>query len=119
MSTEPETNIIESVCTPLDGEEAVRPLQDGVTGTAWDDVERIHVYHSADPSMDMDIDLDSLWATRQKDSATRQEVVNRFVEDAEDFNRWLSSTEDGGAFITSASIKFKCDPNEVTVKIPC
>lgn len=67
----------------------------------------------------MDIKLDSLWATRQKDSATRQEVVNRFVEDAEDFNRWLSSTEDGGAFITSASIKFKCDPTEVTVKIPC
>ena len=90
---------------------------DTLSGSAWDDVERIHVYHAANPRMDMDIKLDSLWATRQKDSATRQDVIDRFVEDAEDFNRWLATLKDGGAFITSAVIKFKGDPNEVTVKI--
>lgn len=87
-------------------------------GSTWDDVERIHVYHADDPSMDMDIKLDSLWATRQKDSATRQDIIDRFVEDAQDFNRWLLSSKDGGAPITSAAIKFKGEPNEVSVEIP-
>lgn len=90
-----------------------------VLGSVWNDIERIHIYHAGDPSMDMDIELDSLWATRQKDSATRQEVIDRFVEDAEDFNRWLATSEDGGAFITSAVIKFKGDPDEVNVDILC
>lgn len=88
-------------------------------GSAWDTVERIHVCHAADPRMDTDIKLDSLWATRQKDSATRQDVIDRFVEDAEDFNKWLATSEDGGAFMTSASIKFKGDPEAITVDIPC
>ena len=88
-------------------------------GSAWDNVERIHVYHAADPRMDMDIKLDSLWATRQKGSATRQDVIDRFVDDVQDFNKWLSTSDDGGSFITSAAIKFKGDPDEVTVKIPC
>jgi hypothetical protein len=89
------------------------------TGSAWDTVERIHVYHAADPSMDMDINLDSLWATRQKDSVTREDVIGRFIEDAWDFNRWLATSEDGGAFITSAAIKFKGEPDAITVDIPC
>jgi hypothetical protein len=109
----PKTPLVEAVQSLYEASERGEP------GTAWNDVERIHVYHAADPSMDMDIKLDSLWSTRQKDSATRQEVIDRFVEDAEDFNKWLATSEDGGAFITTASIKFKCDPNEITVRIPC
>ena len=92
---------------------------DRTGGSAWDTVERIHLYHTADPRMDMDIKLDSLWATRQKDSATREDVIGRFIEDAEDFNKWLATSEDGGAFITSASIKFKGEPDAITVDIPC
>lgn len=88
-------------------------------GSAWDTVERIHVYHAADPNMDMDIKLDSLWATRQKDSVTREDVIDRFVEDAGDFNKWLATSEDSGAFITSALIKFKGEPDAITVDIPC
>ncbi len=110
----PKTPLVEAVQSLYEASE-----RDIGSGSAWDDVERIHVYHAADPSMDMDIKLDSLWATRQKDSATRQDVIDRFVEDIQDFNRWLFSSVDGGAFITSAVIKFKSDPNEVTVKIPC
>lgn len=105
--------------TPLvDAAKALYEADDRMGGSAWDDVERIHVYHAANPRMDMDIKLDSLWATRQKDSATRQDVIDRFVEDAQDFNRWLLSSKDGGALITSAVIKFKGDQDEVTVKIP-
>lgn len=113
------------------GSELARPLQEGFSvlceadtgdtgnGSAWDDVERIHVCHAADPSMDMDIKLDSLWATRQKDSVTREDVIGRFIEDAEDFNKWLATSEDGGAFITSATIKFRDDTDAITVDIPC
>ena len=122
---------IESVCTEFGCTDAIRPLQEGFsalcetdtgdtrTCSAWDDVEWIHVYHSADPSMDMDIKLDSLWATRQKDSVTREDVIGRFLEDAEDFNKWLATSEDGGEFITSAAIKFKGDQDAITVDIPC
>jgi hypothetical protein len=122
---------IESVCTEFGCTDAIRPLQEGFsamceadtgdtrTGSAWDDVEWIHVYHSADPSMDMDIKLDSLWATRQKDSVTREDVIGRFLEDAEDFNKWLATSEDDGEFITSAAIKFKGEPDAITVDIPC
>ena len=120
---------IESVCTELGCSEMVHPLQEGfavlceaddrMNGSAWDTVERIHVYHAADPRSDTDIKLDSLWATRQKDSATRQDVIDRFVEDAEDFNKWLATSEDGGAFMTSAAIKFKGEPDAITVDIPC
>ena len=122
---------IESVCTEFGCTDAIRPLQEGFAalceadtgdirnGSAWDDVEWIHVNHDADPRMDMDIKLDSLWATRQKDSVTREDVIGRFIEDAEDFNKWLATSEYGGAFITSAAIKFKGEPNEVTVDIPC
>ena len=120
---------IESVCNEFGCTDAIHPLQDGFTtlceagdrmsGSAWDGVECIHVYHAADPSMDMDIKLDSLWATRQKDSVTREDVIGRFIEDAEDFNKWLATSEDGGAFITSASIKFKGEPDAITVDIPC
>ena len=92
---------------------------DRTDGSAWDDVEWIHINHAADPRMDMDIKLDSLWATRQKDSVTRQDVINRFVEDVEDFNKWLATSEDGGAFITSAAIKFKGEPDAIAVDIPC
>lgn len=92
---------------------------DRTGGSAWDTVERIHLYHAADPSMDTDIKLDSLWATRQKDSVTREDVIGRFIEDVEDFNKWLATSEDGGAFITSASIKFKDEPEAITVDIPC
>ena len=109
----PKTPLTEAVQSLYEASERVEP------GTAWNDVERIHVYHAADPSMDIDIKLDSLWATRQKNSATRQDVIDRFIEDAEDFNKWLATSEDYGAFITTASIKFKGDPNEVSVKIPC
>lgn len=124
-------SFVESVCKQFDCMGANRPLQKGFVvlcesdagdtrnGSAWDTVERIHVYHDADPSMDMDIKLDSLWATRQKDSATRQDVINRFVEDAEDFNKWLAMSEDGGAFITSALIKFRGEPDAIAVDIPC
>jgi hypothetical protein len=90
-----------------------------MSGSAWDTVEWIHVNHDADPRMDMDIKLDSLWATRQKDSVTREDVIGRFIEDAEDFNKWLATSEDGGAFITSAAIKFKGEPDAITVDIPC
>lgn len=122
---------IESECTRLGCKDVIKPLQEGFTalceadtgdtrnGSAWDTVERIHVYHAADPRMDMDINLDSLWATRQKDSVTREDVIERFIEDAGDFNKWLATSEDGGAFITSASIKFKGDPDAITVDIPC
>lgn len=125
------SSFIESVCKQFECTGATRPLQEGFAalcesdtgdtrnGSTWDTVERIHVYHDAGPSMDMDIKLDSLWATRQKDSATRQDVIDRFVEDAEDFNKWLATSEDGGAFITSALIKFKGDPDAITVDIPC
>lgn len=124
-------SFIESVCKRFDCTDAIRPLQNGFAalceadtgdarnGSFWDTVERIHVNHAADPRNDTDIKLDSLWATRQKDSATRQDVIDRFVEDAEDFNKWLATSEDGGAFITSASIKFKGDPEAITVDIPC
>ena len=114
----PKTPLVEAVQSLYESSRC-EAIESRVSGTAWDDVERIHVYHAADPSMDMDIKLDSLWATRQKDSATRQDVIDRFVEDAEDFNKWLATSEDCGAFITTASIKFKGAPNEVTVKIPC
>jgi len=124
------SSFVESVCKHLNCTDAIRPLQEGFTalceadagdtrnGSSWDDVERIHVSHAADPRMDMDIKLDSLWATRQKDSATRKDVIDRFVEDAEDFNKWLAMSKDGGAFITSALIKFKGDPDAITVDIP-
>lgn len=124
-------SFVESVCTQFDCTGAIRPLQEGFaalceadtgdtrTGSAWDGVEWIHVYHAADPSMDMDIKLDSLWATRQKDSVTREDVIGRFIEDAEDFNKWIATSEDGGAFITSAAIKFKGEPDAITVDIPC
>lgn len=122
---------IETVCKRFDCTDAIRPLQEGFAalceadtgdtrnGSAWDTVERIHVYHVADPRMDTDIKLDSLWATRQKDSVTREDVIGRFMEDAEDFNKWIATSEDGGAFITSAAIKFKGDPDAITVDIPC
>ena len=122
---------IETICTRYNCADAIQPLQEGFsalceadsgdtrTGSAWDDVEWIHVYHATDPRMDMDIKLDSLWATRQKDSVTREDVIGRFIEDAEDFNRWLATSEDGGAFVTSAAIKFKGDPDAITVDIPC
>lgn len=120
---------IESVCAEIGCSEMAHTLQEGfsvlceaddrMNGSAWDTVEGIHVHHAADPRLDTDIKLDSLWATRQKDSATRQDVINRFVEDAEDFNKWLATSEDGGAFITSASIKFRGDPEAITVDIPC
>lgn len=122
---------IESVCKRFDCTDAIRPLQEGFAalceadagdtrnGSAWDTVERIHLYHAADPRMDTEINLDSLWATRQKDSVTREDVIGRFMEDAEDFNKWIAMSEDGGAFITSAAIKFKGDPDEITVDIPC
>ena len=122
---------IESVCAEFDCTDAICPLQEGFValceadmgdirnGSAWDTVEWIHVNHAAYPRMDMDIKLDSLWATRQKDSATRQDVIGRFIEDAEDFNKWLATSEDGGAFITSALIKFKGEPDAVAVDIPC
>lgn len=124
-------SFVESVCKKFDCTEAIRPLQEGFAalceadmgdtrnGSAWDTVEWIHVNHAADPRMDMDIKLDSLWATRQKDSVTRQDVIGRFMEDAEDFNKWLATSEDGGAFITSALIKFKGEPDAVAVDIPC
>lgn len=92
---------------------------DRASGSAWDTVERIHIYHAADPRLDKDIKLDSLWATGQKDSVTREDAIWRFIEDAEDFNKWLATSEDGGAFITSASIKFKDEPEAITVDIPC
>ena len=121
-------SFVESVCKKFDCTEAIRPLQEGfaalceagdrMSGSAWDTVEWIHVYHAADPRMDMDIKLDSLWATRQKDSVTREDVIGRFIEDAEDFNKWLATSEDGGAFVTSAAIKFKGDPEAITVDIP-
>lgn len=122
---------IESVCNEFGCADAIHSLQEGFaalceadtgdtgTGSAWDTVEWIHVYHAADPSMDMDINLDSLWATRQKDSVTREDVIGRFIEDVEDFNKWIATSEDGGAFITSASIKFKGEPDAITVDIPC
>lgn len=131
---------IEATCMELGCPGIIRPLQEGFTtlceeegfttlceadtgdtrnGSAWDDVERIHVYHAADPSMDMDIKLDSLWATRQKDSVTREDVIGRFIEDAGDFNKWLATSEDGGSFITSALIKFRGEPDAITVDIPC
>jgi hypothetical protein len=123
------SSFVESVCKKFDCTEAIRPLQEGfaalceagdrMSGSAWDTVEWIHVYHAADPRMDMDIKLDSLWATRQKDSATREDVIGRFIEDAEDFNKWLATSEDGGAFITSATIKFRGDQDAITVDIPC
>lgn len=91
---------------------------DRTSGSAWDTVEWIHINHADDPRMDMDINLDSLWATGQKDSATREDVIGRFIEDAADFNKWLATSEDGGAFITSAVIKFKGDPDAITVDIP-
>ena len=124
-------SFIESVCAEFGCTDAIHPLQEGFsalceadtgdtrTDSAWDDVEWIHVYHATDPRMDMDIKLDSLWATRQKDSVTREDVIGRFIEDAEDFNRWLATSEDGGAFVTSAAIKFKGDPDAITVDIPC
>lgn len=124
-------SFIESVCNEFGCTDAIHPLQEGFsalceadtgdtrTDSAWDDVEWIHVYHATDPRMDMDIKLDSLWATRQKDSVTREDVIGRFIEDAEDFNRWLATSEDGGAFVTSAAIKFKGDPDAITVDIPC
>jgi hypothetical protein len=124
-------SFVESVCKQFDCTDAIRPLQEGFsalceadmgdtrTGSAWDTVEWIHLYHAADPRMDMDIKLDSLWATRQKDSATREDVIGRFIEDAEDFNKWLATSEDGGAFITSATIKFRGDQDAITVDIPC
>lgn len=122
---------IESVCNKIGCTDAIHPLQEGFAalceadtgdtrnGSAWNTVERIHVYHAADPRMDTDIKLDSLWATRQKDSATREDVIGRFIEDAEDFNKWLATSEDGGAFITSALIKFKGEPDAIAVDIPC
>lgn len=124
-------SFIESVCKQFDCTDAIRSLQEGFAalceadtgdarnGSAWDTIERIHVYHAADPRSDTDIKLDSLWATRQKDSATKQDVIKRFVEDAEDFNKWIATSEDGGAFMTSASIKFKGEPEAITVDIPC
>lgn len=124
-------SFVESVCKQFDCTGAIRPLQEGFAalceadagdtrnGSAWDDVEWIHVNHDADPRMDMDIKLDSLWATRQKDSVTREDVIGRFIEDAEDFNKWLATSEDGGAFITSALIKFKGEQDAITVDIPC
>ena len=122
---------IESVCKRFDCADAIRPLQDGFaalceadtgdtrSSSAWDTVERIHLYHAANPRMDTDINLDSLWATRQKDSVTREDVIGQFMEDAEDFNKWIATSEDGGAFITSAAIKFKGDTDAITVDIPC
>lgn len=120
---------IESVCAELGCREMAHPLQEGffalceaddrMSGSAWDDVERIHVYHAADPRLDTDIKLDSLWSTRQKDSVTREDVIGRFIEDAGDFNKWLATSEDGGAFMTSASIKFKGESEAITVDIPC
>ena len=123
------SSFIESVCKQFDCTDAIRPLQDGfsalceagdrMSGSAWNDVEWIHVYHAADPRMDMDINLDSLWATRQKASVTREDVIGRFIEDVEDFNKWIATSEDGGAFITSAAIKFKGEPDAITVDMPC
>lgn len=123
--------LIQSAMKSLGHSELARPPKEGLSalceadmgdtrnGSAWDTVEWIHVNHAADPRMDMDIKLDSLWATRQKDSATRQDVIGRFIEDAEDFNKWLATSEDGGAFITSALIKFKGEPDAISVDIPC
>lgn len=122
-------SFVESVCKQFECTDAIRPLQEGfaamceagdrMSGSAWDDVEWIHVYHAADPRLDLDINLDSLWATRQKDSVTREDVIGRFIDDTKDFNKWLATSEDGGAFITSADIKFKDEPDAITVDIPC
>ena len=124
------STFIETICTKYNCGDAIQPLKDGFAalceadmgdtrnGSAWDTVERIHVCHAADPRMDMDIKLDSLWATRQKDSVTREDVIGRFIEDADDFNKWRATSDDGGTPITSAVIKFKGDPDEVTVDIP-
>ena len=56
---------IESVCNEFGCTDAIHPLQEGFsalceadsgdtrTGSAWDDVEWIHVYHATDPRMDI------------------------------------------------------------------
>ena len=118
---------IESVCNEFDCTDAIHPLREGFAAlceviegeSAWNDVERIHVFHDDDPSLDLDINLNSLWKVRQKNSVTKDDVVRTFIEDAVDHNKWKMSTKDGGALITSATIKFKGDPDAITVDIPC
>ena len=117
---------IASVCTQFECKAAIAPLQEGFSAlceaiegeSAWNDVERIHVFHEADPSLDLDINLNSLWKVRQKNSVTKDDVVRTFIEDAVDLNKWMTSSKDGRAVITSATIKFKDDPEEIRVDIP-
>ena len=117
---------IASVCTQFECKDAIAPLQEGFSAlceaiegeSAWNDVERIHVFHEADPSLDLDINLNSLWKVRQKNSVTKDDVVRTFIEDAVDLNKWMTSSKDGRAVITSATIKFKDDPEEIRVDIP-
>ena len=86
----------------------------------WKSVKSIRLHHAKNPSYDLDICLDGLWAVRQKSSVTREDLVKTFVEDAADLNKWHAESDTGfdGNFITSATITFKDDPEPVVVSIP-
>ncbi len=88
-----------------------------VSSTIWNQVENIRLHHAAKPYLDNDIKLDSLWGARQVNSANKEDVIRIFMEDAADFNVWLLGEHDNSPFITSATIKFKDDPNPVEVAI--
>lgn len=91
----------------------------------WADVEYAKLLHSSNPTFDGNLDKESKWADGQEKSKTRREIISVIIEKSVALNsRCMKFYEKSPEMltaippITAVEVKFKDDPETVTIDIP-